>query len=292
MSTVLIPIPDVDFDPTEVGVSWSVLSNSGHQIKFATESGIAGRADEIMLSGRGLDPWGWMPGLRRAVMVGRVLRADKHGRAAYAQMEQSAEFRNPSSWNAIDLAEIDGLLLPGGHRARGMRAYLESDRLKEIVVEAFGRKMQVGAICHGVLLAARSTDPETGHSVLYGHKTTALTWHLEHLAANIGRAVRFWDPSYYRTYPDGPGQHAGYMSVQSEVTRALKESDDFVDVDPSDLLAQIKNDGRHRDSLDDERPALVVEDGNYTSARWPGDVHTFAKRFAKRLHTFREQPTE
>ena len=40
-------------------------------------------------------------------------------------------------------------------------------------------------------------------------------------------------------------------------------------------LAQVR-----RDSLDDARPAFVVRDGNYVSARWPGDVHTFATTFA------------
>jgi hypothetical protein len=38
-----------------------------------------------------------------------------------------------------------------------------------------------------------------------------------------------------------------------------------------------------RDTVDDERPAFVVRDGNYISARWPGDVHTFAKHFSKIL---------
>jgi hypothetical protein len=37
----------------------------------------------------------------------------------------------------------------------------------------------------------------------------------------------------------------------------------------------------------DERPAFVVEDGNYLSARWPGDVHTLARRLAERLGTSR-----
>ena len=37
------------------------------------------------------------------------------------------------------------------------------------------------------------------------------------------------------------------------------------------------------DTPDDERPAFVVVDGNYVSARWPGDAHTFARRFAALL---------
>ena len=36
----------------------------------------------------------------------------------------------PLRWDAVDPAEFDALLLPGGHRARGMRDYLESDILQ------------------------------------------------------------------------------------------------------------------------------------------------------------------
>ena len=78
----------------------------------------------------------------------------------------------------------------------------------------------IAAICHGVLLAARSRAAN-GLSVLYGHRTTALTWSFEHKAEMVGRVVRFWDPNYYRTYLDAPGEPHGYMSVQPEVTRAL-----------------------------------------------------------------------
>jgi putative intracellular protease/amidase len=38
-----------------------------------------------------------------------------------------------------------------------------------------------------------------------------------------------------------------------------------------------------RDTFDDARPAFVVRDGNYISARWPGDAHTLARRFAEIL---------
>ena len=38
-----------------------------------------------------------------------------------------------------------------------------------------------------------------------------------------------------------------------------------------------------RGTESDDRHAFVVEDGNYVSARWPGDAYLFAKRFAARL---------
>ena len=225
MGTVLIPIPDRDFDPTEVAVSWQVLRTNGHRVVFATESGAPGIADDIMVTGRGLDFWSALPVLGAITVVGRALRANKDARGAYREMLRSPEYQNPSSWAEATLDGIDGLLLPGGHRARGMRSYIDSETLHRLVVDAFGRGVIVAAICHGVLLAARSVDPTTGHSVLYGRRTTALTWALERTAWRLSRITRFWDRDYYRTYSEEPGQPSGYMSVQSEVTRALKNSD-------------------------------------------------------------------
>jgi putative intracellular protease/amidase len=281
LSVVLIPIPGRDFDPTEVAVSWKVLLAAGHSVRFATPDGAPAEADDRMITGEGLDPWGFIPGLRRVVGFGRILRADSAGRVAYAQLVNAAEFTSPMRWDSIDLDAVDGLLLPGGHRARGMRAYLESPALQAVIVDAFRRDLPVAAICHGVLLAARSVDPNTGRSVLHGRRTTRL-------AASLGRVVRFWEPSYYRTYPDRAGEPAGSMSVQSEVTRALASPEDFVDVDPLDPDARIKNDGRHRDRPGNARPSHVVVDGHYVSARWPGDAHAFAERFAAVLNRARE----
>ena len=86
MGTVLIPIPDRDFDPTEVAVSWQVLRANGHRVVFATESGAPGVADDIMVSGRGLDFWSAVPVLGAITLVGRALRANKDARRAYREM--------------------------------------------------------------------------------------------------------------------------------------------------------------------------------------------------------------
>jgi putative intracellular protease/amidase len=283
MSRVLIPIPRRDFDPSEVAVSRQVLSALGHDVLFATPNGLLAQADELMLTGEGLDPWGFLPGVRRIVGIGRLLRADAQGRNAFQQLERSAAFRAPIRWDDAELDSVDGLLLPGGHRASGMREYLESDVLQRLVVAAFNRNTPVGAVCHGVLLAARSIDPATEKSVLFGRKTTALTWALEGRAWRLARITRFWDPGYYRTYCEVRGQPAGFMSVEQEVTRALARPQDFLDVESSAPDFKLKAGGRARDTFDDERPAFVVRDGSYLSARWPGDVHTFARRFAEML---------
>jgi putative intracellular protease/amidase len=283
MSHVLIPIPSLDFDPTEVAVSWQVLNERGHSVAFATPDGQPATGDELMISGQGLDPWGRLPGLRRMVVIGRFLRADERARSAYQAMVRSDEFRAPLTWEDASGERVDGLLLPGGHRARGMRSYLESEVLQQSVAGAFAADLSVAAICHGVLLAARSVDPATGRSVLYGRRTTALTWSLERKAWHLARVARFWDPDYYRTYRETAGQPPGYMSVQQEVIRALAGPDDFVDVPADAREYSLKTSGRARDTPDDDRPAFVVTDGSYVSARWPGDAHTFARRFAEVL---------
>jgi putative intracellular protease/amidase len=283
MGTVLIPIPDRDFDPTEVAVSWQVLRGNGHRVVFATESGAPGIADAIMVSGRGLDIWSALPVLGAITVVGRVLRANKDARDAYRAMLRSPEYQNPSSWAETNLDGMDALLLPGGHRARGMRSYIDSEILHRIVIDAFARRLKVAAICHGVLLAARSVDPATGHSVLYGRRTTALTWALERTAWRLSRITRFWDRDYYRTYSEELGQPSGYMSVQSEVIRALQNPTDFCDVERGSPHWRAKTSGMARDTATDSRPAFVVDDGSYVSARWPGDTHTFAKVLSRKL---------
>ncbi|HEX4435110.1 MAG TPA: type 1 glutamine amidotransferase domain-containing protein [Acidimicrobiales bacterium] len=279
MVTVLMPLPATDFDPTEVAVTWRVLTAAGHDVVFATPSGQPGRADDLMVTGRGLDPWGAIPGVRRLTVVGRVLRANADARRAYAALLHDDSFRSPQHWGAARRSDYDALVLPGGHRATGMRPYLESPEVQQMAVDAFRADKPVGAICHGVLVAARAVDPVTGHSVLHGRRTTALTWSLESKAWGIAHYTRFWDPTYYRTYVEEPGQRWGFMSVQQEVTRALADPADFADVEKGAPDWRRKTSGRARDSEDDMRPAWVVRDGLYVSARWPGDVHTFARTF-------------
>ena len=291
MAIVLIPIPDRDFDPTEAAVSWQVLTATGHRVLFGTETGTPGAADDIMVTGRGLDAWSAIPLLDRATFIGRFLRANKDARTAYAQMLQSPEYQHPLTWAAATLDGVDALLLPGGHRARGMRSYIDSDTLHRLVVEAFTRGLIVAAICHGALLAARSIDPVTGRSVLYGRKTTALTWALERRAWHLTRITRFWDRNYYRTYTELAGQPTGYMSVQSEVTRALMDPADFCDVVPGSPHWRTKTSGMARDTATDSGPAFVVDDGTYLSARWPGDTHTFAALLSGKLKQARPDRT-
>jgi putative intracellular protease/amidase len=276
---IAIPVAGRDFDPSEVAVTWKILRAAGHDVAFATPDGERGRADELMLTGEGLDPWGFVPGLRRLVAVGAILRANRAARAAYAELERDPAFGRPLRYDELRAEDFDALVLPGGHRAAGMRPYLESTPLHAFVAAMADAGKPFAAICHGVVVAARARSPCTGRSVLYGRKTTSLTWHQERLAWSLGRVLRFWDPMYYRTYAERKGEPDGARGVQAEVTAALASPSDYYDVAADDPDARVKLDGRRRDSLTDARPAFVVRDRNYVSARWPGDVHTFATTF-------------
>lgn len=247
MATVLMPLPHHDFDPTESGVPWRVLDSRGHRVVFATPDGQPAQADARMLTGEGLGP------------AKPALMADANGREAYAAMSHCEAFAKPLRHDQIDPSQYDALLLPGGHAPR-MREYLESHLLQGIVSAMFAADKPVAAVCHGVVLVARSLGKD-GLSVLHGRKTTALLELQEMLAWNV---TRFWLGDYYRTYP---------QSVQQEVTEALASPEDFVS-GPAPLF---------RDSPGKLDRGFVVRDGNYLSARWPGDVHRFAEEFAGML---------
>lgn len=287
--TILMPLPHQDFDPTEAAVTWRIIRDAGHRVVFATADGQRAYTDPLMISGEGLDPWARVPGLRQLRLIGLVLRAQGGARQAYHDMERDADFLAPRRYEALRADDFDGLVLPGGH-AKGMRKYLEDKTLQAFVAAFFetrdtsGRHKPIAAVCHGVLLAARSISPSTGRSVLAGRKTTALTWKLERSAWNLTRFfARYWDPLYYRTYAEEAGEPAGYWSVESEIKRLLASPEDFLDVPRGSPDFFRKTSGMARDSRADARPAWVVRDGNYISARWPGDVHTFAKSYVQLL---------
>jgi putative intracellular protease/amidase len=272
-----------------VAVTWNILRTAGHTVQFATPDGQRAYTDPRMITGEGLDPWGWIPVLKKIRLIGLLLRAQSGARQAYRALEQDPNFLQPKRYEDLRAQDYDGLVLPGGH-ARGMRPYLENRSLQAFVanffetVDATGQHKPIAAICHGVLLAARSISAKTGKSVLYSRKTTALTWKLERSAWMLSRwAGRWWDRDYYRTYREQPGEPAGYWSVQAEVTRALARVEDFYEVPAGAPQYLRKDSGLFRDTADDDRPAFVVRDGSYVSARWPGDVHTFALAFARVL---------
>src|ERR1700682_4945399 len=243
---VLMPLPDRDFDVTEAAVPWRTLTDAGHVVTFATERGDSTPAGD--------------PRLLSGVLFGR-LGAGSQPRTFYRRIPEAAEFRAPIAWADITPADFQGLLLPGGH-APGMRQYLGSQELQRKVAEFWALARPVGAICHGVLVLARTREGASGKSVIAGRRTTCLLKYQERTAYlltawRLGR--------YYRTYP---------AYVEDEVTASLDDPGQF------EHGPRVYS---KRGTAVNDAPAFVVQDGNYVSARWPGDAYLFAKRFLAML---------
>src|SRR5580693_6393791 len=98
MARVLIPLPARDFDPSEAAVSWRVLTDARHDVGFATPHGRPATADEMMLTGQGLDPWGAIPLLRNLPLIGLLMRANRDARNAYAEMIADPSYVAPRRW--------------------------------------------------------------------------------------------------------------------------------------------------------------------------------------------------
>lgn len=247
MARVLMPLPDRDFDVTEVAVPWKLLREAGHDVVFATERGADGpapAADPLLLTG---------------VVFGALGAADEPQRW-YHELTAAPEYAAPIAWSSIDPDAFDGLVLPGGH-APGMRQYLGSAALQAKVAEFWATGKPVGAICHGVLVLARARTAD-GRSPLHDVRTTCLPKYMERSAFLVSAWRR---GRYYRTYP---------AYVEDEVRSALAAPDQFVRGPRAGLA---------RGTATDDGPAFVVEDGRYVSARWPGDADLFARTFMRRL---------
>jgi len=246
MARILLPLPDRDFDVTEVAVPWKMATVAGHEVVFATEAGATPEADPLLLTG---------------VIFGK-LGARPEPKQFYGEMTEAPAFRKPLSWRGLDVGDFDALVLPGGH-APGMKQYLGSDDVHGLIARFWKTGRPVGAICHGVLPLARALDPDTGKSVLHGSRTTCLPKYMERSAY----LLTFWKlGKYYRTYP---------AYVEDEVRSAL--------ADPDTQFVRGPRTTTKRGTATDDTAAFVVEDGRYVSARWPGDAYLFARTFLSRL---------
>src|SRR5262249_32056120 len=149
------------------------------------------------------------PLLLTGVLFGQ-LGAEPEPREFYAELTRAKEFRTPLAWSAIEPATYDGLVLPGGH-APGMRQYLGNTELRPKVAAFWQLGRPVGAICHGVIVLARTIDPATGKSVIAQRRTTCLPKYMERTAYYLTA----WKlGTYYRTYP---------TYVEDEVKAALDD---------------------------------------------------------------------
>ena len=246
MTKILIPTPHYGFDPSEAAIPWKIFTEHNFEVVFATPEGKVSTGDHVMLTGKSLG------------VVKPLLMARKDALEAYDEMIKSEAFNHPIAYAAIREEEYDGLFLPGGHD-KGVREYLESEILQKVAVDFFKRHKKVGAVCHGVVLLARSIDPQTGKSVLYDYETTALLKSQEMAGYYL---TKLWLGDYYLTYPG--------LAVEDEVKAALRKKEQFKK-GPLPIL---------RDSRSDLKGGFVLVDRNYFSGRWPGDIYNLALVYA------------
>jgi putative intracellular protease/amidase len=239
VARIFFPLPDRDFDVTEVAVPWKLFRRAGHEVVFATEHGAIPAADPLLLTG---------------VLFGQ-LGARPEPKAFYAELSDAPELRAPRRWDELDADGAHALFLAGGH-APGMRQYLGAAALHERVAAFWASGKPVAAICHGPIVLARALDPATGRSLLHGKRTTCLPKYMERSAYLLTAWRR---GRYYRTYP---------AYVEDEVRAALARPEDF-ERGPRVLTA--------RGTDTDDGPTFMVRDGNYLSARWPGDSYRIAR---------------
>ncbi|MGY2167249.1 DJ-1/PfpI family protein [Pseudomonas gingeri] len=245
---ILVLLPHSDYDPTESSVPWQYLHRAGIDVRFATPQGTPAHADpRLVEQGFGL--------------LNPLLMTRKADLQSYQAMLADPHFQQPQAYAEVDPAQFDGLLVPGGH-AEGMRSLLESDAAQRIVLHFFKTDKPLASVCHGPLLLARTLDPDTGRSVLYGRKVTGLLAASMELAAWLITAP--WLGRYYRTYP---------QTVEAQIKAALASPKDFVPGPPALL----------RDSASKPGRGFVVRDGNLLTARWPGDCHRLAAEWLQML---------
>ena len=177
---ILIPLPSYGCDPSEVAIPCKILIEKGFELVFITPNGEKAETDQIMLTGKRL-------GLLKSVLAARLDAVE-----AYHEISKTISFKNPLKYSDALEDNYDALLLPGGHD-KPVKEYLESDILQGLVSDFFSHNKPIAAICHGVVLAARSKNKQTGKSVLYNYRTTALLKSQELLAYSL---TRLWMGNY------------------------------------------------------------------------------------------------
>ncbi|MDP9510006.1 type 1 glutamine amidotransferase domain-containing protein [Pseudomonas protegens] len=250
---ILILLPHADYDPTESSLPWQAARDAGFDAQFATPLGFPAYADSRLVS-LGFGP------------LNPLLMTPAADLEHYHSMTRDPAFLSPLNYADVDPQAFEGLLIPGGH-ARGMRSLLESADVRRIILAFFKADKPVAAVCHGPLALARCIDPDSGRSVLYGRKVTALLAGPMELAAWIVTAP--WLGRYYRTYD---------CSVEQEIKQVLASPADFLS---GPWLPR-------RDSAQHPERGFVVRDRNLLTARWPGDCHRFAEEWVNLLQEARQ----
>ena len=191
-----MPVPDRDFDVTEVAVPWRLLTDAGHQVVFATErAGTRPACDPRLLTG---------------VLFGQL--GAEHGAEAL--------LRRAHAQRGVHRDRRAGPSVDPGRRTTGCCCRADTRpacgstwarRCCSSRSAAFwALERPVGAICHGVLVLGAGTGPRPPAAACWrtgARPACRSTWNASAYLATAWRLGR-----YYRTYP---------AYVEDEVRAAL-----------------------------------------------------------------------
>lgn len=264
---ILMVLPENGFDATESSGPWKMLKAAGHEVVFATASGREAKVDPFTLDGRPVS--GGVQGFFGEQFLNNV-QATPEAKQIFQEMAADPAFKRPIKFSQIDPKEFDGAVIPGGE-GPGMIPFLDDATLQKKVADFFVADKPVAALCHGVLVAARATDPRTGKSVLFDKKTSGTPKYMER-AARVGFHLAGRDRVYdvYETTKAHP------VWAEDEIKSVLKNPKQYKGDELHTVTLQ-------KGTLASDRHTLVVRDGNYVSARWPGDSFAFGKGFVALL---------
>jgi len=270
--SILFPLPDKDFDPSEAAVAWKILKSVyGFDIVFASEKGdgTVFQADEVTLHGKGLSS------TMNVIFDVFSLGVTEEVVALYNEMSQDESFKHPVKYSSVQVAQFDAIYLTGGH-ASGIKQYLESKELHQIISEFWEQKKHIAAVCHGVIALARSTQrADPSKSVLYNTRCTSLNNFQEKSAYYL---TSWALGSAYRTYPE---------TTEDEVKRAVYGTATIEEANKKHAELHKYDEGPlsfAKSNLENiNKDGYFVEDAHVLTARWPGDVHLLAHRLGQKM---------
>lgn len=160
--TVVVPLPDFDFDITEVAVVYHMLKLEGFRVVFATERG--NKAQPMKLKSTSWDALEF-----------------------YSELDSEESFNRPIRFSNINAEEYDAIYLSGGHSSR-IKPYLDSAILQSKVLNFWNMKKIIAAISYGVVLLARCKSSPTSLSIIHNKRITTLPKYLEGVSGMLGSA--------------------------------------------------------------------------------------------------------
>jgi len=248
--SVLIFLPEYDFDPTEVVVSWKCLTSYGINVFFTTEKANESTCDMIQM--------------KKGGVVFGILSASDDIKRTYKDMCKSNNFKKPILWNEVNVENFHGIILPGGH-ATGVKPYLESEVVREKVIQFWKLKRPIGAMSRAVLILARAKKQKNNLSIIRRRSTTTFP-------------KLFEDTAYYLTRLSHGNLFKPYeKSCEEEVCESLEEPN--IQYRKSSINPKMAK----KDTLFDQSNGFVVVDKQYISSRWAGDSYTFIFKFIELL---------